>query len=47
MDTFESPLKLIKQYCFKASKDLRHVYYSILIAYEHSNGYGFFGDDFF
>jgi len=35
MDTFERAIKLLKKYCFMASLDLRHAYYSVPIAEEH------------
>jgi hypothetical protein len=34
MDTFEMTLKLVKQYGYFGSIDLRHVYYSVSIAEE-------------
>ena len=34
LDTFETTLHLIKPNCFMASVDLRHAYYSVLIAEE-------------
>ena len=34
MDTFEMALKLVKQYCYFGSIDLRHAYYSVSIAEE-------------